>query len=182
MNQSDEKNPEELQNPKVGELLDEFLIAEELGSPVSAEELCKENSGLLTALQDAIARQRRFESLKEDLDSQLPLVYGSYEVVEVLGKGGCGTVFRCRHKHLQREAAVKVVVLSMAILSPKLTSFARLRLCESSVTTGLPPSLTVAFSTMGQALSAGWQWNTCLAAALTISCRIQTHQNSRSFH
>ncbi len=112
MNHPDEKNPEALQNPKVGELLDEFLIAEELGSPVSAAELCKENSGLLTALQDAIARQRRFESLKEDLDSQLPLVYGPYEVVEVLDKGGCGTVFRCRHRHLQREAAVKVVVLS----------------------------------------------------------------------
>ncbi|MDV6031544.1 MAG: protein kinase [Phycisphaera sp. RhM] len=112
MNQPDEKNPEEHQDPKVGELLDEFLIAEELGSPVSAEELCKENFGLLTALQDAIARQRRFESLKEDLDSPLPLVYGSYEVVEVLDKGGCGTVFRCRHRHLQREAAVKVVVLS----------------------------------------------------------------------
>ncbi|WP_436715886.1 protein kinase [Roseiconus lacunae] len=112
MNLPDEKNPETLLDPPVGELLDEFLIAEESGSPVTAEELCKANSGLLSALRKAIARQRQFESLKEDLDSPLPLVYGSYEVVEVLGEGGFGTVFRCRHRHLQREAAVKVVVLS----------------------------------------------------------------------
>jgi WD40 repeat protein len=39
-------------------------------------------------------------------------VYGAYDVVEKLDSGGCGTVFRCRHQHLQREAAVKVVVLS----------------------------------------------------------------------
>ncbi|MCC9603399.1 protein kinase [Stieleria sp. JC731] len=112
MNLPYEKNPDALQDPKVGELLDEFLIAEELGSPVTVEELCKGSSDLRTALRNAIDRQRRFESLKEDLDSPLPLVYGSYEVVEVLGEGGFGTVFRCRHKHLQRDAAVKVVVLS----------------------------------------------------------------------
>lgn len=111
MSASQEDNPSELQDPKVGELLDEFLLAEESGTPFTPEELCGDDLELLAALRRAIDRQRRFEALKDDSD-QLPLVYGAYDVVETLGKGGCGTVFRAKHRHLQRDAAVKVVVLS----------------------------------------------------------------------
>lgn len=106
-----EDNTDEL-NPVVGDLLDEFLLAQESGQPITPEELCKEDSGLLRSLRRAIDRHRRFETLKEDVASPLPLIYGAYEVLEKIRTGGCGTVFRCKHRHLQREAAVKVVVLS----------------------------------------------------------------------
>lgn len=112
MNAFIEDNDGEQEQPSTGELLDEYLIAQESGKPVTPEALCEELGGSLESLRLAIARHRRFESLKQATHFPLPTVYGAYDVVEELDAGGCGTVFRCRHKHLQREAAVKVVVLS----------------------------------------------------------------------
>jgi len=37
------------------------------------------------------------------------LIFGEHEILEPIGKGGMGEVFRARHRHLERNEAVKVV-------------------------------------------------------------------------
>src|SRR3990172_316415 len=44
-----------------------------------------------------------------DEKSLLGEVFGSYRLVDVLGAGGMGVVFRARHETLLREAALKLV-------------------------------------------------------------------------
>ena len=44
-----------------------------------------------------------------DADKHAPLDLDKYEIVEILGAGGFGTVFRCRHINLGYEVAIKAL-------------------------------------------------------------------------
>jgi serine/threonine protein kinase len=60
--------------------------------------------GRLTRFQADAVCERRFEGL----------VIGNYEVLDCLGKGGMGTVFKARHKRMRREVAIKVLSTEVA--------------------------------------------------------------------
>jgi CheY-like chemotaxis protein len=60
--------------------------------------------GKLTPFQAAAVRQRRFEGL----------VIGNYEVLDRLGQGGMGTVFKARHRRMRRVVAIKVLSRNVA--------------------------------------------------------------------
>jgi serine/threonine protein kinase len=61
-------------------------------------------AGKLTAFQAAAVRQRRFEEL----------VIGNYQVLDRLGAGGMGTVFKARHRRMKRVVALKLLSRSVA--------------------------------------------------------------------
>src|SRR5579862_6779730 len=55
--------------------------------------------GKLTPFQITCASRRQFEMLW----------IAGYEVLELLGKGGMGAVYKARHRRMKRVAAVKVL-------------------------------------------------------------------------
>lgn len=57
-------------------------------------------SGMLTRFQAACAYRGKARRL----------VFGQYVILDKLGAGGMGTVFRARDRHMQREVAIKVLL------------------------------------------------------------------------
>jgi serine/threonine protein kinase len=60
--------------------------------------------GRLTAFQAAAVRDRRFEELLLD----------DYEVLDRLGAGGMGTVYKARHRRMKRLVAIKILSAKVA--------------------------------------------------------------------
>jgi serine/threonine protein kinase len=61
-------------------------------------------AGKLTPYQADAVRERRFEEL----------VIGNYQVLDRLGAGAMGTVYKARHKRMKRVVAIKVLTRSVA--------------------------------------------------------------------
>src|SRR5262249_13661225 len=61
-------------------------------------------AGKLTPFQAEAVRERRFEEL----------VIGNYQVLDRLGAGGMGTVYKARHRRMKRVVAIKVLLRSAA--------------------------------------------------------------------
>jgi serine/threonine protein kinase len=61
-------------------------------------------AGKLTPFQAQAVRERRFDEL----------VIGNYQVLDRLGAGGMGTVYRARHRRMKRVVAIKVLTRSVA--------------------------------------------------------------------
>jgi serine/threonine protein kinase/DNA-binding response OmpR family regulator len=61
-------------------------------------------AGKLTVFQAVAVRERRFEQL----------VVGNYQVLDRLGAGGMGTVYKARHRRMKRVVAIKVLSRDIA--------------------------------------------------------------------
>src|SRR5689334_1527549 len=60
--------------------------------------------GKLTPFQANAVRERRFEEL----------IIGNYHVLDRLGAGGMGTVYKARHRRMKRVVAIKVLSRAVA--------------------------------------------------------------------
>ncbi|MCA9215797.1 MAG: serine/threonine protein kinase [Planctomycetales bacterium] len=49
------------------------------------------------------------ESSAGDFDDELPAVIGDYEVIDTIGSGGMGRIYKARHTHLGRVVAMKLL-------------------------------------------------------------------------
>jgi serine/threonine-protein kinase len=65
---------------------------------------CLIAAGKLTAFQATAVRERRFEEL----------MIGNYQVLDRLGAGGMGTVYKARHRRMKRAVAIKVLAREIA--------------------------------------------------------------------
>jgi serine/threonine protein kinase/DNA-binding response OmpR family regulator len=61
-------------------------------------------AGSLTPFQAEAVRERRFEGL----------VVGNYQVLDRLGQGGMGTVYKARHRRMRRIVAIKILSRNVA--------------------------------------------------------------------
>jgi serine/threonine protein kinase len=98
------------QRSRLGELIDQYELAFDAGEPLSLEDLCEESPELLPHLMMSLQRLRLFDAKLSAVPS-LPMLaqIGEFEVIEPLGTGATGMVFRCRQQNPEREVAVKVL-------------------------------------------------------------------------
>jgi serine/threonine-protein kinase len=61
-------------------------------------------AGTLTPFQAEAVRERRFEGL----------VIGNYQILDRLGQGGMGTVYKARHRRMRRVVAIKILSREVA--------------------------------------------------------------------
>ena len=110
---------------RLADLLAEMTDAICRDQPIDFDQVCREHPDLadelrklwgavlVTATAGAAAEERPSESAREDRRwrrLKLPATIGDYELIEEIGRGGMGVVFRARQISLDREVAVKMIL------------------------------------------------------------------------
>ncbi len=100
--------------------LEEYLNRLQAGEQPDREQLLRDYPNLESALRclevlDAMAPEEEFSEEADELSlssifSQLPRDFGGFELLEEIGRGGMGVVYKARQKELDRTVAVKMIL------------------------------------------------------------------------
>ena len=116
--------PELPEDERLIELLDSYLEQLQAGKRPDREKLLRENPELKSALQclEALEGMASEPAHPSDAASHtaefpssvtiLPCDFGAYELLEEVGRGGMGVVYKARQKSLDRLVAIKMILAS----------------------------------------------------------------------
>ena len=106
------------QEELVAELAEEFLARLRSGEIITAESFIAEHPECADELKELLPVMVDMEGLSRDTLPPAPVMahyperLGDYHLLERIGSGGMGTVFRARQESLHREVAVKILAPS----------------------------------------------------------------------
>ena len=109
-------NPEDFDpdEQRLAEVLDRYVSDRRDGKAVSHDELIQRHPSLAMELRECLPSVDFLDSPSSDVNPELVKSLAEFEIIETIGRGGMGIVYRARQKSLDREVALKVMRVGFA--------------------------------------------------------------------
>ena len=107
----DDFSPDE---QRLAEVLDRYVKDRRDGKVVSHDELIQRHPSLEMELRECLPSVDFLDSPSSQVNTDLIKSLSEFEIIETIGRGGMGIVYRARQKSLDREVALKVMRVGIA--------------------------------------------------------------------
>ena len=98
----------------LAEVLDRYVSDRRAGKAVSHDEVIERHPSLAMELRECLPSVDFLDSPSSEVNTELIKSLSEFEIIETIGRGGMGIVYRARQKSLDREVALKVMRVGMA--------------------------------------------------------------------